>query len=251
VLALVPDKEEPIVVYGAGEGSLDVSAAAEKLRAAGYTRVQTFDGGLAEWKTAGLSLEGTGELPQPPAPDGTFRLDTTQSIIRWTGRNLFNHHSGTVKPASGEVVLRQGQLISARFTVDMNSIACEDLTDPALNAMLIAHLHSADFFDVPHHPAADFIAAAAERIPNCTDGTPNYQLRGTFTLRGITRPLEFPVLIATSDDASRVTAQGQFELDRTEYGSHYGSGKLFRFLGKHIVNDHIHLHVKIHADREV
>ena len=34
------------------------------------------------------------------------------------------------------------------------------------------------------------------------------------------------------------------------YGSHYGSGKLFRFLGKHLVNDHIHLHVKIHADRQ-
>ncbi len=33
------------------------------------------------------------------------------------------------------------------------------------------------------------------------------------------------------------------------YGSHYGSGKLFRFLGQHVVNDHIHLHVKIHAER--
>ena len=32
--------------------------------------------------------------------------------------------------------------------------------------------------------------------------------------------------------------------------SHYGSGKLFRFLGPHLVNDHIHLHVKIHADRQ-
>ena len=42
---------------------------------------------------------------------------------------------------------------------------------------------------------------------------------------------------------------GQFELDRTAYGSHYGSGKLFRFLGKHLVNDLIHLHVKIHAEK--
>ena len=40
------------------------------------------------------------------------------------------------------------------------------------------------------------------------------------------------------------------ELDRTDEDSHYGSGKLFRFLGPHLVNDHIHLHVKIHADRE-
>ena len=57
------------------------------------------------------------------------------------------------------------------------------------------------------------------------------------------------MLIATSDDGQRLTGQGQFELDRTAYGSHYGSGKLFRFLGKHLVNDLIHLHVKIHAEK--
>ena len=132
----------------------------------------------------------------------------------------------------------------------MNSIACEDLDDSALNAMLVAHLRTTDFFDVERHPTAEFVANAAEKITAGTDGTPNYSMRGTFTLRGITRPLEFPVLFATSDDARHLTAQGQFELDRTGYGSQYGSGKLFRFLGKHLVNDHIHFHVKIHADRQ-
>ena len=247
VRALVPETAAPIVVYGAGEGSLDAATAAEKLRAAGYTQVQAFDGGLAEWRAAGLVLEGDGKLPQPPAPDGTFRLDTTQSVIRWTGRNLFNDHHGTVKLAAGEIVLRQGQLVSARFTVAMTSIANEDISDSAMNAMLIAHLRSADFFDTQHHPTAQFTADAAEKIAACTEGTPNFRLRGTFTLRGITRPLEFPVVIAL--DGPRLTGQGVLTLDRTEFGSHYGSGKLFRFLGKHIVNDHIHLHVKIHADR--
>ncbi|MCX6981232.1 MAG: DNA methyltransferase [Verrucomicrobia bacterium] len=33
-------------------------------------------------------------------------------------------------------------------------------------------------------------------------------------------------------------------------GSFDGSGKLLRFLGDHIVNDHIHLYVKIHAERK-
>ena len=51
-------------------------------------------------------------------------------------------------------------------------------------------------------------------------------------------------------DGPRLTGQGVLTFDRTEFGSHYGSSKLFRFLGKHIVNDHIHLHVKIHAERE-
>jgi polyisoprenoid-binding protein YceI len=103
---------------------------------------------------------------------------------------------------------------------------------------------------VEHHPTAQFTASAVEKIAACTDGTPNFLLRGTFTLRGVSRPLAFPVLIA-SEDGHRLTGQGQFELDRTEFGSHYGSGKLFRFLGKHIVNDNIHLHVKIHAERQV
>ncbi len=248
VRALVYDASAPIVVYGAGEGSLDAATAGEKLRAADYTQVQPFDGGLAEWRAAGLPLEGDGHLPQPPVPDGTFLLDTAQSVIRWTGRNLFNHHSGTVKLSAGEIILRQGQLASARFTVDMTSIANEDISDSAMNALLIAHLRTADFFDTEHHPTAQFTADAAEKIAACTDGTPNFLLRGTFTLRGISRPLEFPVLIAM--DGPRLTGQGVLTLDRTEFGSHYGSGKLFRFLGKHIVNDHIHIHVKIHAEQE-
>jgi polyisoprenoid-binding protein YceI len=248
VRAIVPDSSAPIVVYGAGEGSLDAATATEKLRAAGYAQVQPFSGGLADWRAAGLPLEGDGHVPQPPVPDGTFLLDTAQSVIRWTGRNLFNHHSGTVKLSAGDIILRQGELAGARFTVDMTSIANEDISEPAMNAMLIAHLRSADFFDTEHHPTAQFTADAAEKIAACTEGTPNFLLRGIFTLRGISRPLEFPVLIAI--DGPRLTGQGVLSLDRTEFGSHYGSGKLFRFLGKHIVNDHIHLHVKIHAERE-
>ena len=93
VAALGLTRETPLVIYGAGAGSLDASTAAEKLRTAGFTQVETFEGGLADWKAAGLPLEGHGVLPEPPAPDGTFRVDTAQSVIRWTGRNLFNHHS--------------------------------------------------------------------------------------------------------------------------------------------------------------
>jgi polyisoprenoid-binding protein YceI len=239
----------PVVVYGAGEGALDAVTAAERLRTLGFMQVSIFEGGLSAWQSAGLPLEGTGQFPQPPVPDGHYRVDTAQSVIRWTGRNLFNHHNGTVRLAEGELLVNRGQLASARFAIDMASIACEDLADSAMNAMLLAHLRTADFFDTEHHPTAEFVATAAEKIETSTDGTPNHLLRGTFTLRGISRPLEFPVLIAAKDDGRHLTGQGVLELDRTAHGSHYGSGKLFRFLGPHLVNDHIHLHVKIHAER--
>src|SRR4051812_20996883 len=83
VRALKPDVNSSIVVYGAGDGSLDADTAADKLHAAGYTNVQVFEGGLAEWQDAGLPLEGTGNLPAPPSPDGNYQVDTDQSLVRW------------------------------------------------------------------------------------------------------------------------------------------------------------------------
>ena len=248
VAGLVADKAAPVVVYGAGEGSLDSKVASEKLRALGYTNVKVFDGGLAEWQAAGLPLEGDERDCGQVISDGIYLADKAQSVIRWTGRNLFNHHHGTVGLDSGELAVVNGELRSARFDVDMNSIVCEDLTDPTWNAMLIRHLRDADFFDVENHPVATFVAEEATRLEGCTEGTPTHLLAGRFTLRGITQTMRVPIVVAAA--GGRITAQAQFELDRTLYGSLYGSGKFFRFLGKHVVNDHIHLHLKIHADRQ-
>jgi polyisoprenoid-binding protein YceI len=245
---LAPDKSKRIIVYGAGGGSLDATVAKEKLLALGWQNVEVFEGGLAEWRAAGLALEGDASDADSKVADGSYAADLATSVIRWTGRNLFNHHHGTLSLASGELSITGGHLSGAKFEVNMNSIVCEDLTDPTYNAMLIRHLRDADFFDVEHHPVATFVAESATPLAGCTEGTPNHLLKGHFTLRGKSQPLEIPVVVAHTD--ARITAQAQFELDRTLYSSLYGSGKFFRFLGKHVVNDHIHLHLKIHADHQ-
>lgn len=248
VAELVPDKSAAIIVYGAGAPSLDSRTAAEKLETAGYSNVRDFRGGLTEWLQNGLAVEGAGLIGDSINPDGLFEVDVETSVVRWTGRNLFNHHQGTVKLAGGRIELQNGALKAARFTLDMNQIVCEDLVDTAYNALLIRHLRDDDFFAVDRFPTAEFICEHAESLPSCTPGTPNYTLHGKMTLRGITKPLSFPAVIAAAD-ADHLTGQTQFELDRTQFGSHYGSGRLFAFLGKHVVNDHIHLHIKLHATR--
>lgn len=245
--SLIPDKNAVIVVYGAGEGSLSARVAAEKLRSAGYSNVGVLDDGLDGWKAAGLPLVGNKRLPAPPVLHGTYQIDTAASLVRWTGRNPFNQHYGTVRLASGEIRIREGTLEAARFAIDMNSIACDDLTDSQWNAMLIAHLRTADFFQVDRFPTAEFVADEIEHLGAKTEGIPNYLIKGQATVRGVTRPLDFPAVIASAD-GTRLTGQAQFEIDRTEFGSIYGSGKFFRFLGKHVVNDAIHLQVMIHAD---
>lgn len=248
VSELVSDKATPLVVYGAGDDSLDSAVAAEKLKAAGYTRVTDFHGGLSEWERHGFATAGHGLINQPPCSDGEFQIDLETSVVRWTGRNLFNHHHGTVKFAGGQIDVTNGQLLSARFSLDMNSMVCEDLIDSTYNPMLIRHLRDEDFFAVDRFPTADFICQNAQPIDSASPGLPNYTLKGSLTLRGVTQPFSTTAVIAAAD-ANHLTGQAQFEIDRTQFGSQYDSGRLFAFLGKHVVNDHIHLHVKLNAKR--
>ncbi len=248
VSAMKTGPESPIVVYGAGEGSLDARVAVQRLRSAGYQNVAMLDDGLAGWKSAGFPTEGSGNLPAAPSLDGVYQADIGASVIRWTGRNPTNQHFGTVRLSGGRIVIREGVLESARFTIDMNSIACDDLEDATWRGMLVSHLKTDDFFDTAAHPTAEFVATHAEPTGGDAEGRPNFRLRGDFTLRGITQPLEFPVGIGTAN-GSRITGQGVLQIDRTDFGSLYGSGRFFRFLGKHAVNDPVHLDVMIHADK--
>lgn len=249
VEALVLDRDRDIIVYGAGAGSLDAPTAAAKLREAGYHRVHLFTGGLAEWKAAGRPVDGTGIIPGALEANGVYVIDPESSVIRWTGCNLFNFHHGTLRLAGGELQVDHGTLRSGRFEIDMNSIACDDLTDAATNALLIRHLRDNDFFDVDRFPIAHCELTRATPIPDATVGTPNFQLEGTMTVRGIAEPIAFPAVIALAD-ADNLTGQAQIEFDRTRFGSQYGSGRFFAFLGRHVVNDYVHLHVKLNARRK-
>jgi polyisoprenoid-binding protein YceI len=249
VAELVPDKSAAIIVYGAGVSLARFEHGGGKAGESGlHERVRfsrRIDGMAATGPRRRRHRSHRGDSINP---DGIFEVDVETSVVRWTGRNLFNHHQGTVKLAGGRIEVQNGALKAASFTLDMNRIVCEDLVDTAYNALLIRHLRDDDFFAVDRFPTAEFVCERAEPLPACTPGTPNYTLHGAMKLRGVTQPLSFPAVIAAAD-ADHLTGQAQFELDRTQFGSHYGSGKLFAFLGKHVVNDHIHLHIKLHATR--
>ena len=53
-------KDARIVVYCAGPSCPVSRQAAEKLAVFGYTHVEAYEGGLEEWKKAGLGVVGTG-----------------------------------------------------------------------------------------------------------------------------------------------------------------------------------------------
>lgn len=235
----------PVVVYGAGLGTRETAVAAEKLTAAGFAAVIECPEGLAGWEAAGLPLE-RGPANAEPAAEGDFRVDAARSVVRWTGRNLFNHHEGTVRLEGGEFFFEEGRLVRGEVRVDLRTIACDDLP-PGPAAGLIRHLQDADFFDVERYPVARF-AFTAEPLVDAPAGSPNVRLRGDFSLRGATRELEFAAVVAPKG-AEEVIGQAQIAIDRTLWGAIYGSGKFFSFLGPHVVNDLVDLHLKVFAVR--
>lgn len=85
------------------------------------------------------------------------------------------------------------------------------------NALRDAHLRSADFLDVEHHPRISFVSSRATQIAADT-----FWLRGDLTLHGVTREvtfsgkLETPVaLLADAHDAGFLLTT---EIDREDYG---------------------------------
>ena len=71
-------------------------------------------------------------------------------------------------------------------------------------------------------------------------GSPNFRFVADLTVKGATRSIEFPGIVAEVEDGT-ITAIAQMEIDRTRWNVLYGSGRFYRMLGKHLVSDSITL----------
>jgi len=245
----VPERDRAVVVYDDSGTTLAALTAREKLERAGYRSVTVLEGGLQAWQAAGFDVE-SGAPDPPPATlrDGVYQVDAEKSVVEWIGRNINNRHHGRVAISGGEVVLAGGLPVSGGFVLDMTTIFNLDIQDEGWRGMLQRHLRSDDFFDVERYPTAAFELHGAAAIAGATPGAPNVELSGSLTVKGITRPLCFPAMVAPQDDGS-VKAHAALDIDRTLWDVLYGSGRFYERLGMHLVNDLISIELFIIARR--
>lgn len=238
-------RDRAICVYGHDAASAEAADAAAKLARAGFTGVHVLAGGLAAWREAGLPVEGTGRLPDVPGwPTGRCALDLERCRVTWTGRNLLGSHWGEVAVAGGHVECTADGLTGGAIELDLRRLSCADLAGTDLHGVLIDHLQSDDFFDTERWPAARYEIAAGRWREGAGPGAPNLAVEGALTLRGETRPLACVLAAGAAPDGT-VGAQGTLALDRTRWGVNYGSGKLYRRLAGHLVNDTIELGLRL------
>jgi rhodanese-related sulfurtransferase/polyisoprenoid-binding protein YceI len=237
VTKLIPDKNRQIVLYDTSPRSGGGACAAGKLEKEGYTKVCELTGGLEQWVASGRPLEpAQAKLSSTPELiDRHYRIDCEKSVVTWTGRNLGGRHTGTLAISQGELTIANGQLTGGRVVIDMKSITNMDLQQADYRSMLISHLLSEDFFEVPRYPTAEALLKRWSVIPEATPGTPNYTIEADLTIKGITHPVQFGASIAPQGDS--IKAQAALDIDRTRWNVVYGSGKFFEKLGMHLVND--------------
>jgi rhodanese-related sulfurtransferase len=248
IKAIAGKLDQPLVLYGSSPHSLDAEAAAEKLLRAGYTQVYVLQGGLEAWQAAGLPVEGqNAPLPDPathlPKVDGEYRLDTAASLVGWAGRNQNNKHFGTLKLKSGHIRV-QDSAIGGQLVVDMESIENINLAGNDLQPILIAHLKSDDFFFTKLFPTATFTIEGGRLEDQAPLTAANCLLKGTLTLRAISRELEFPATITPRADGG-LGLEAHFDLDRTQWNIIYGSSRFFEHLGMHTVFDCISVELRL------
>jgi rhodanese-related sulfurtransferase len=241
----IPDLHQPVVIVGWGGVSQEAEVALEKLQRAGYTRAQMLQGGIEAWKEAGLTLDVISPAPATPVwPVGRREIDLEKSSVEWLGRNLLSKHWGVLPISGGYLEFDEvGPLCGGRVEFDLRKLTCTDLAGTPLHDVLVHHLLSDDFFDAERHPTGVLEITQATRIAE-TPGSLNLEIRADLTLRGVTQSICFLAAGGLTPEG-RPAAQAALALDRTRWGIIYGSGKLFRKLGGHLVNDRIELQVKL------
>lgn len=142
----------------------------------------------------------------------TYQIDKAHSEAAFQVRHLlskvrgrFAEFDGTIEfdpddPASGSV----------SFTIQADSITTSEPTRDA-------HLRSADFFDVEHHPTLTFNSRKV-KVRNARE----FDVVGDLTIRGVTREIALPVeYLGTAKDPwgnARAAFEAEITLNRKDYG---------------------------------
>ncbi len=175
------------------------------------------------------------------AKETTYKVDTQQSKLRWTGKKVTGEHTGLVPISGGTVLLTDnGRLKGGTFEISLKDLTVTDLTDPDYNAKLVGHLKNDDFFAVEKYPTAQF---AITSVAPTGDG--NYDVTGKLTIKGITNDVKFPAQVKT--EPGKLMATGKVTVDRTKYNIKFRSKNFFENLGDKAINDDFTLDVTLVA----
>ncbi len=184
----------------------------------------------------------TGDAQKAAASSGAVYEVNSGSEVHWRGVKPSGEHYGTVAISDGQVKVADGAVTSGSITIDLNSIVNEDL-EGDMNARLVGHLKSEDFFYTEEYPTAEFDIVSIKEYSGSAPGegvAPTHEVTGNLTMRGETKSITFPAAISVSGNEVSVQTN-EFAIDRTNWGVNFKSKKIFAELKDDFINDMINL----------
>lgn len=178
--------------------------------------------------------QNTEQVSTVNAEDSQYTIETSQSSITWTGRELStSYHYGTINLLSGQFEVSNGIILNGEFIVDMTSINNQDMEGDS-KARLEGHLKSDDFFSVDSHPTALLSIQGSELI---SEG--KWNVTANLTIKGITHPVDFEMTRSEQGWLANLV------FDRSKYEVRFRSGTFFENLGDKLIYDDIELAINL------
>ena len=179
-----------------------------------------------------------------------YGVNTSESIINWTGSKPTGKHSGTIALKDGEIGVSDGKIVSGKFTLDINSITVTDLKPGDGKEDLESHLKGTGdkkeqdhFFNVKKYPTGMFVINKVEFENEKTI------VYGNLSLKNVTKAVNFPANISITD--SLVTLESEpLMINRTYWHINYGSKSIFSDLKDKFVNDDVEIMVNVKATKK-
>jgi polyisoprenoid-binding protein YceI len=187
-----------------------------------------------------LAKEGSGE---------TFRVDTANSWIRFTGTGVGKDHPGTFRLAYGIVTANDDQITGGTFLIDITSMEMEQEGE-MIESKLKPHLLSGDFFDAETFGTSKFVITNVEPYKprdnekSLVEGA-NFSVSGNLEIKNVAKNITFPARIEL--EGNTLEAKANFEIDRRQWRMNYGNDLT---LGDKFISETVNIQFSVQARRD-
>lgn len=184
-------------------------------------------------------------VPNTNPSKDNYKIDTSKSNVKWTGKSVRGGHFGDINIKEGSFTYNGKTISAGTVVMDMNSISVKDLEDPNRQNRLANHLKSDDFFSSEKFPESKLVITGSKAGKTAGE----IEVTGDLTIKGITKPVTFPVKIKSS--GKNVEAEGLITVDRIQYDIKYRSKSVLdpSALADRLIYDEFTLEFKVTASK--
>ena len=182
------------------------------------------------------------EVEEVSATATEYTVDVASSSVSWIGSKPVGKHDGIIPLKDGSFKVENGNIVGGSVIINVAGIQNKDLSeDSEMQAKLVGHLKSADFFAADEFPTAEFVVTSVETYSSSEMiedkeeiefeykpasasehmvASPTHKITGNLTMRGTTLSVSFPASVSMENGT--IKAQAKFNIDRTRWGLKYG-----------------------------